>query len=226
MSLKLKVLGLGLFAMLAMGAMASIQASAETSGHFYNDNAPNLTLITGTEGGEHRVKFRSDGGTPIECDSAEYHAKTELTTTQVLTFAPTWSECHTEGGAAGSITVDVNGCELKFTSNSKASTHNPTTDATAGVKCPVGVAGVLVTHPNCTMRMPPQTINHAVTYTTIELNKKHAITLNSTASGITAHYEAGICIFLGTTHTATMNGSATVHARDAISGAAVGITAT
>lgn len=226
MSLKLKALGLGLLAMLAMGAMAAIQASAETSGHFYNHNGGNPTFITGTEGPEknHRIKFRSDGGTPIECDEAIYHAETSATTTQELTVTPTWKLCHTEGGAAGTVVVDHNGCHLVFTSNSKATGHNPTTDATVHVVCPAGKA-IEVTHPNCTMRMPPQTTNHAVTYTPDVVNGQPAITLNATAENITAHYHAGICIFLGTTHKGTMIGSATVHARD-IDSNPVGITAT
>ncbi len=223
MSTKLKVLSLGLLSTLVMSAVVAISASANVSGHF-TQGVSNST-ITGREGGEHRIKFSVDGGTPIECDSAHYDGTPEPEiTTQRLLVTPTYTQCHTEGGAPGSVVVDHRGCEFEFYSNSGASTHSPTAHATTGLVCPEGINGLLVTHPNCTMRMPPQTLSD-ITYTTITLNGKHAITLNSTVGGITAHYEAGICIFLGTSHTGTMNGSATVEAFNGINNP-VDITAT
>jgi hypothetical protein len=223
MSLKLKVLGMGVLTTLALSAIAVVNASAERTGHFTHDAVGNAK-VTGTENGTHIIKFHSDHGTPIECTTAEYHAEISNTTDEIQ-VTPTWSNCHTENSTTN-IPVHVNGCKLKFTSNTKASVDPPETHATAGLVCPEGVAGIVVTHPNCTMRMPPQTVNHAVTYSTINLNEKHAITLNVTANtSVTAHYEGGICVFLGTTHQGSMTGSATVHARNQ-AGEPVNLTAT
>ena len=223
MSIKLKALGLGLLAVLAMSALAVTNASAIRSGHFSQDSGGTAT-ITGTQTSTHKVKFHTDHGTPIECTSAHYHGKATTATTQEILVTPTYSDCHTEGSATN-IPVHTNECHFKFTSNSNASTHSPTEDATTGLVCPPGVSGVIVTHPNCTMRMPPQTVK-GVTYTTITVNNKHAITLNVTVNtAITAHYEGGICIFLGTTHQGSMTGSAIVEGFDS-KGNPINLTAT
>jgi hypothetical protein len=216
MSIKLKALGLGVLAAMAMSAVGVLNASATVSGHFTHDAAGGAATITGKESGTHRLKFASDGGTPIECDVAHYSGSVATATTTTIEVTPAYSKCHTEGGEPGSVVVDVNSC--KFVFHSRTTGH-----ATTGVKCATGVQ-IVVTHPNCTMRMPSQALT-GVTYGTITENGKHAITLNSTVSGITAHYEAGICIFLGTTHSATMTGSATVEGL-APGGGAVNITAT
>ncbi|HYP56553.1 MAG TPA: hypothetical protein VEQ41_09690 [Solirubrobacterales bacterium] len=225
MSMKLKVLGLGLIAAMAMGSFAVLNASASVSGHFTHDAAGGHAIIKGLEGPgtAHRVKF-STGGTPIECDEARYEGTVSSSTVTTLDVLPIYSKCHTEGAAAGSVVVDVRGCTFRFHSNSGAAPHTPATHATTGLVCPAGVDGILVTHPNCTMRMPPQALS-GVTYTTTVENNKHAITLNATVGGITAHYESGICIFLGTKQTGTMNGSATVWAENT-AGERVNITAT
>jgi hypothetical protein len=74
------------------------------------------------------------------------------------------------------------------------------------------------------MRMPPQT-RSGVTYTPITgANKKASITMNVTVHDVTAHYEGGICIFLGTTQVGSMTGSVTVEGFKGAEG--IGITAT
>lgn len=226
MSLKLKVLGLGLLAALAVSAIAVVNASASITGHFEQEIT--RAHLKGEESGtNHRIKFSVDGGTPIECTIATYTGTpVDPLTFEELTVTPHYTECKTEGASEHNVTVHVDGCEFEFYSNKNASTHTPTSYATTGLWCPKDVPGIRVTHPNCTMRMPPQTITtRGVRYTTTEENKKHAITLTADAAGITAHYEAGICIFLGTTHSAVMVGSATVWAVNA-NNEPVGITAT
>lgn len=212
MSMKLKVLGLGLLAVLATSAFAVVNAPAKTSGHFTHDVPGGTGFITGTEGGTHRLKFDT-GGTPIECDVAVYHGTAPATATTV-DVTPTWEKCHTEGAAAGTVIVHHNECQIRFHSNTAASTSPPTEHATTGLVCPAGKA-VVVTHENCTMTMPPQALK-GVTYTTLFENGRHTITLDSTVEGITTHYHGGICIFLGTTHVGRMQGSVTVEALNSI----------
>lgn len=216
MSLKLKILGLGVLAVMATSAFTVMNASATVTGHFAQEI--NTATITGEEtlGTEHRLKFSADGGTRIECTIAHYEAtpKHGLTFDEI-TFKMHYTLCKTEGEHEHTVKVDPRGCEYEFYSRSAASGSTPTAHATVGLWCPPEINGVLVTHPNCTMRMPPQTItNEGATYTPIEVNGAHAITADITATGITAHYEGGICIFLGTKHTAVMEGSVTVSAKD------------
>lgn len=211
MGTKIKALGLGVLATLAIGAMASIDASATVTGHFTHDAVGGHAILTGTEGpANHRVKFSIDNGTHFECDATHYHGTVSTATFTTFQLTPTYSGCHTEGGVPGSITIDANNCHLKFYSNTGASTPTPTEHATFDYLCPAGT-GVVITHPNCTIKMPTQPLK-GITYTTVTENSKHALTVDMTVQGKTVHYESGICVFLGTTHTGATTGSFTLKA--------------
>jgi hypothetical protein len=213
MSMKIRALGLGVLAVLAIGTTTSINASASVTGHFTHTASDGHATLTGTEGpgNVHRVRFSVDNGTHIECNVAHYHGTVTVATVTTIDLTPTYSGCHTEGEAPGSITIDTNNCHLRFHSNSNASTHNPSEHATLGYVCPAGVAGISITHPNCTIRMPTQPLK-GVVYTTTEENSRHTLTVTMTVQGKTAHYESGICIFLGTTHSGATTGSFTLEA--------------
>lgn len=206
MDLKLKVLGLSVLVMLAVAAIAASNASGTISGHFTQDVA--LSKITGEEipGTPHRVLFSVDGGTPIQCTQAHYNNTPEPSLTfQRILMTVSYKGCYTFGTAQHDLTVHIEGCEYEFYSNSAASTHSPTGTATMGFVC--GREYVhRYTHPNCTMQVPPQTWN-GVTYTTTVIGGKHALTVNFKTESITVHYEAGICVFLGTTHTGKLEGA-------------------
>ena len=223
MSTKIKTLGIGVAAMLAVGAVASISASAKVTGHFAHDGNGGHAILTGTEGGTHRVKFSFDNGTHFECEVVHYHGTAAASTVTAIDLTPTYTGCHTEGGAPGSVVIDANNCHLRLYSNTNASSHAPSEHATMDYLCPVG-ASVVITHPNCTIRLPTQPLK-GVTYTTIVEDAKHALTVNMTVSGKTAHYESGICIFLGTTHAGATTGSFTLGAFDT-AGQRVNLTAT
>jgi len=221
MSMKLKALGLGLLAAMAMSAVAVMNAGAETGGHFTSDASH--TVVSGKEDAKtgHTIKFASDGGTPIECTTAEYSGTISGTSATSISITPTYKECRTETEPVGehNVNIDMNGCSYTFTVS-----NTPSGDNTVHFVCPKEVAGALITHPNCTMRMPPQTPSGGVAYKSVTVNNKSAITADVTAFGITAHYEAGICIFLGTKHTATMTGAVTLTGSSG--GSAVNIGAT
>ncbi|HYP54880.1 MAG TPA: hypothetical protein VEQ41_01075 [Solirubrobacterales bacterium] len=218
MNRKLKILGVGLLAVIATSALAAASSSAETGGHFVSDGVH--TTISSTDDLVHLVRFSTDQGTPIECTTESYSGTTEgLTVTQV-TIAPQYKECLTQGQASHTATVDIGGCTYRLTIANLSQFDN-----TVHLHCPTGVAGAVITHPNCTMRIPPQTPSGGVVYTGITEFGKHAFTVDVTARNITTHYEGGICIFLGTTHTSTLNGSVIVSGR-AANGTQVNITAT
>jgi hypothetical protein len=210
MSLKLKILGMGLLAVMATSAFAAMNASATVGGHFINDAPNGHAIITGTEvaGTLHIVRLQKEGGSAEEttqCHSSSYTGTVNAATVQSVTITPNWSSCTTGGSGGTSFEVHENGCSLTFTSGKTGQTHH-----TVDVVCPVGKS-IEMTHPNCTTIFPAQTVR-GVTYPTTVENNKHALTMNVTVGSITSHYETGICIFLGTTHKWEMKGSVTVKA--------------
>jgi hypothetical protein len=220
MSLKLKAVGLGLLAMMVTGAFAVMNATAETGGHFVSEKAH--TVLKGSEAApNHQIKFAVDGGTPIECTQVTYSGTTEATTVTAVTIKPHYTHCKTEGGTSTpeeEVEVTMNGCDYVFTIGKKAASHN-----TVDVVC--GAQAIEIHHPNCTITVPGQTVTGMTYGTDTTPGGKHAITATATISNIVAQYHGGICIFLGTTHSATMTGSATLSGTTA-TGEEVGITAT
>jgi hypothetical protein len=228
MSIKLKVLGLGVLAMLAVGAFTAINATAETGGHFVADSPTGNVSVTGREDATDFTELTVPGLTGIVCTTATYEGTAANTSTE-LTITPHYSNCHTTGSAAV-VTVHVNGCDYRFTIGKKS-----TADNTVDLVCPAGKE-IEVTHEGCTIKIPPKNNILGVAYETIITGGKHAITLKATASGFTTNFEAGFCVLLGTSHTSTLSGSAIVEGwedlgNDAthlhgIEGARVNITAT
>lgn len=233
MSLKLKILGLGLLAVMATGAFAAMNASALTTGHFTHDAGTNHATIKGEEifHSAHSLSFRRTQptntftGEPIVCTNATYHGVAPSKNLTTLEVTPTYSGCATTNSASwGSVIVHHNGCTYTFHSNSNASTHKPTEHATVTVDCPDGQA-IEITHPECTITIPAQNLKGA-TYTTItDPNGKHALTVNITITHIKGYFHGGLCIFLGTEKEFDMNGAVTVRGFDT-PGNQVNITAT
>lgn len=225
MSIKLKILGLGLFAVLATTAFA-VNAGAKVGGHFVHEGPEDHVTITGVEATDqpHSLEFIEVGaaaGQEIVCHVATYHGTVTAKTTDTVTITPSWSNCTTGTKTNGtSFEVHENGCDFTFASGVTGESHH-----TVELTCPGAKKYVEITHPNCGIRITaPQTFK-AITYTTIIVNDKHALTMNVTAKEITSHYETGICIFLGTTHKSEMKGSVTVVAEDTLNNP-VGITET
>jgi len=232
MSIKLKILGLGVLAVMATSAFAAVNASAISSGHFTAEPVgEDHVIVKGTESnvsGTHNLSFyetnangETTGGAPIKCTHVEYHGTLSgaaATTTTAIQVRPNYKECSTNAVAPHNVTVDVPaGCGtgvFEFTPRSAG-------HATVHVKC-----AITITHPNCTIVVPVQTpTGGGVTYTTTTESNKHAITLNSTVTGIHGQFEGGICVFLGTNHVFEMIGSVTVWGENTLGGR-VGVTHT
>jgi hypothetical protein len=207
---QLKILTLALMAALAISGIAVLNASAVVKGHFESD--VDHTLLVGTEGHNtstkevHTTEFHIDEGEGIVCKNASYSGTTTTKTTTEVTVTPSYSNCQTTNGTA--VEVTMNGCDYTFFS------HGTNAHGTVSVMCGAGKA-IEIHHPNCTITVPGQTPNgvhmtQGATYTTAVVNGKHALTVDVTLKAITAEYHGGICIFLGTNHTAEMTGAVTL----------------
>jgi len=206
MSLKLKALGLGLLAAMAMAAFAVVNATAETGGHFTSDSLNKKTVITGTENPTvtHYTEFTIAGFKPIGCHKTSYDGTIEGNTVEHVRVTPTYEECLTTEGTTGEVTVHANECGFTFKVGKKSTAHN-----TVSIVCKGTKKYFEITHPNCTIRVPEQNLT-GVSYTTDLQGGKHAITLDATVKNITTHFEGGICIFTGTTKVSEYTGSVTV----------------
>jgi hypothetical protein len=216
MSLKLKALGLGILATLAMSAVAVMNASATSTGNFHSDAASGNTNIVGSEViGTHQTELSAHGlSGGLVCDEATYSGTVTGPTTKHITIIPHYTKCHTTDEPAGSTTVHMNGCSFTFTPGHQGTVH---------IDCPVGKT-IIITHPNCSIHITPQTIGTAakgVLYTAdTDANGKKIITLDANTVQVATKYEAGICVFTGTNHTGTMHGSATVRGFNHVAGGA------
>jgi hypothetical protein len=221
MSPKLKALGLGLLAGMSVSAIAVINASANGEGHFVTTGNTHTHIIA-TEGTSHRSHFVSHGlEGELGCDESLITTTTTAETSADLSGTATYNKCYTtNGGTPGEVTVTTNGCTYTFTV-AKGTTNS--TEQTKHLICPAGKA-IEVHHPNCTITIVPQTINTGITYTTVLENNIHAITAHLSIQ-IATQYQGGLCVFLGTTHTATFKGTLTVRAFNT-AGNQVPITAT
>ena len=221
MSAKLKAFGFGLLAALAVNAITVMNAPAGTGGHFYASSGGaqfNHPIIKITEEGEHKQHLISHGlAGEIGCLESNY--ETTLTTGKAGTIEvfPSFAGCSTTGSSA--VTVTMNGCAyvLKVAAGTTESTSQ-----TMDLKCP-GTNKVEIHHPNCTIKIPPQSNIGGLRYTT-EIFPRHRIVKHLFAV-VATQFEGGICIFTGTNHTGTIEGSVTVEAF-ATTGEQVDLTAT
>jgi hypothetical protein len=206
MSLKLKVLGLGLLAVMATGAFAVMNAGAVTGGHFVHHASTNHADIIGTENTTDKLHFVSADGSQIGCDEEKYTGTVTAKTFTEVKIVPDWEKCYTTPHNGNTFGIHENGCYLTFTSGKTGQTHH-----TAHFICPT--KPLEITHENCTIRVPTQT-TQGVTYTAIKLPNAptvDGVTVKVTAK-VTSHYESGICIFLGTVQQAEMAGGVIVEA--------------
>jgi len=216
MSLKLKALGFAVLAAMSVAALVAVSASATVSGHFVSE-APDAHTIVNQKSAlpsKHGFVIRIDEGTPIACEEfSAFGTATGFTLTEVEGTTEA-KNCRTEGTETA-MGLDTNGCKGKAWSNGSGA-------LTGAMVCPSG--SMVVTHPNCSITVPPQTNVTGLTPTTITTFEKHAITLDVNIK-YTVHYEGGICIFLGTKHTASITGSTIIWGQST-NGQPVSITST
>jgi len=209
MNLKLRALGLALLAAVATGALTVANAPANTGGHFTSDVSHTIVSQTAQLNSPHTFRITLPGlsGVIFCKQSVAFGTATGTTMTEVEGETDL-KECYTEGSEVF-WGVHMNGCKGRGT---VASGNPETTEQTNDLVCPTGQA-IVVTHPNCTITVPPQTHASAFTYTRIKVSEKYAITMDVTMEyGV--QYHSGICIFLGTNHKAVVEGSTVIRGTD------------
>jgi len=226
MSLKLKVMGLGILAALSVSAVSVMNASATTGGHFTSDVSH--TLLSGSDVAGSPTVFTSFGRT-ISCPTTSYTGTTNATTVTEITITPTYgTPCNHSLGEAH---VNMNNCDYLFTIGKKAVGDN-----TVHLDCP-GASGPTITVTafltECVIEVSPdQTPSGGVAFETATSGSpaKHHITANSTVSGVHAVVtkDSGLCpLNLGETEAnGTLVGKATVKGFETNGTTQVGITAT
>jgi hypothetical protein len=219
LSLKLKTLGLGILAITATAGLLGANAAATGGGHFVFDTAH--TTVEGTQAlFSEEFEFTNhglEGG--VICTGGYFEETNTSSTESELLMPPQYEFCHTTGSTTN-IPIHENGCVYRLT---VAAGTTDQKEQTFHLTCQTGKA-IVITHPNCTISIPPQSVKTGTTYTRKEKFLRHLITVDTHAE-MTMHYEAGICIFLGTNHTGTLNGSTEIAAYNT-NGELVGITAT
>jgi hypothetical protein len=213
---KLKALGLGLVATTVIGAFAAVSASAFTPLNSHFTSSVHHITVRGSETavapsthGIHiqRTVNGAPNGEPIGCKHVAYHGTLSgaaATTTQSISLRPEYKECSTGTIAPYNVTIHVPavcGTEVfQLTSGNPGTVH---------LKCEL-----TITHPNCTVRIPPQTLTGA-TYTQVAPNGVHELTPHILLNNVTGHFEAGFCSFLGTAQTYHFKGSLTLWGENA-----------
>jgi hypothetical protein len=224
MSLKIKALGLGLIAALALSAVAVLSASAETGGHYLTEEEHAILKVS--EGEEEGVKHKQElvfppiG--PIHCPKVSYGATTTQFTVTEITITPTYEEC-TVTKTNEPVDITMNGCAYLFTVRKvrPQERHN-----TVDIECPTGKKIVIHVTNVCTIEVGPQTLKQGAVYRTRGSGKTHELTVENTGRVFYTR-ESGLCALLGTTpeEEGEMAGSFTLKAFNTV-GEQIGLTAT
>jgi hypothetical protein len=199
MNRKFKALGLALFAVLAMSAVAASSASAG-----FKAGADHVVLTTSASAMQ---KFApTAGGTDVECttlktDKGTINSATTKTTT--VTVEPTYSNCETFLGAATSVAT--NGCHYLF--------HSPenSTTGTTDVVCPEGKTIVISVGSICRYTIGSQNNLGVVHFTNVGSGQTEEVEVEPTVAGITSTRTTNdfFCPAGGSTGTYTGNSTIT-----------------
>jgi len=200
MTRNLKVLGLALVAVFAMGAVVASSASA-TSFHF--NSAADHTIINGSQIGLH--KFATTAG-EVTCEEANFSATTTTKTETDVTITPVYSKCHINFfGSKVSATVAMNGCQYTLTSHQTVA--GVTTPATIHLVNCTKAAEVVAA--GCTIKVNTGQTLGGQTIT----NGVGDIVLTTNTSGIT-YSHSGFTCGTGSGTTGTYKGETTVKGSD------------
>jgi hypothetical protein len=138
MTRNLKAFGLALVATMALGAIAAQGASAVVEHSFRSSSVSGNTVLTGANesygtGSSKDVATLTGGSLSIECD-ATYEGRNDGSPRDTVTVHPTYSSCTSSLGAT---TVETNGCNYIFDTDTTQSVGHSTSSehATVSLEC-------------------------------------------------------------------------------------------
>jgi hypothetical protein len=201
MTRNFKAFGLALVAMVAFGAFAAQGASAVVE-HSFRSGAANTVLTGQNESyttGSSKDKFTATGGLVVECD-ATFEGTNTGTTADTVTVHPKYHNC-TSG--FGNATVDTDGCNYVFDSDTTQASGHSTSSEHAAVNLECESSHVIkVTATGCTLQFSAShssvAVNqslHGVRYSEVTHSSKKSMTVTATVR--TVHYTALAGSFCG-----------------------------
>jgi hypothetical protein len=210
MGIKLKALGLGLLAAFVVGGTSVVSAPADSGGVMHSD--VEWTHLKGAQEGSWEANVLHDFSweETYTCEVAKFTASISGKTATEVTVAPELEGCEDQNWWP--LNLNMNGCTfvVTFTDQSAAKHH------TAHMECPAGKEAVNTLDPpivgECLTSFPPQTpTTGGVTYKTIEVSGKHAITAEVAVEGITStRTDVGFGCSEGSGHDNEMDLTATI----------------
>lgn len=186
----LKVLGLALVAMLALGATSASAAE------FHSESAS--TTVTGSQSTTNT--FTTDSGT-VHCSTATFTGSQSGTTATAVKVTPTYTGCKSTGFIEANVTVDTNGCHYNITADGQVHLE----------ECEAGKSGIVVTAPFCTITVTSgQTLN-SVSFANTGSGTTQEVTVTANVNNIAYHESGGLCKNSGSSTTGgTYGGSVKV----------------
>ncbi len=187
MTRTLKALGLSLFAVLAMGAIAVASASAH---EFHAENAPAIVEGDQIAGQPNIFEIgENEGGAKVECAGAHFAGTAANNPTPSITVHPTYTECKFGGNNAE---VKTEGCNYVLHGATSAEGHGA-----VDVECE-GTSKIKVIVPSlCTLEIGAQTPAKGVHYENGGAGSSRDVSVTATATGIHYAKKGLFCAFVG-----------------------------
>ena len=228
----LKILGLGLVAVLAMNALVASAASANKAYWFNSDtNNADWTKLSGAQGPMPDTWIFHIGiGT---CTTVTYSGSTSATTTSTITLAPTYAGC-TLKPLPGTATIHMNGCVYDIEADGQTTngdgTVNGNFDTNTSIVCPTTTTPSHVTHDititvilagvsKCTIHIEEQSLGTGLVWTN-QTNGSGVKDLRADISFSNVKYTQttgtgeGKCSTTTTTENGTWSGEATIEGKN------------
>lgn len=201
MARNLKVLGLSLLAVFAMGAVGASAASANPQFHLEMED----TTLTGAQITANVLT--TDLG-EMKCETVKYDGTQGPFTSTTLTLTPTFEKCKI-GGV--NTTVTMNGCGYLF----HLGANEENFEATMDIECPAGEKLVVHT-PECSITINPQAGLAKTTFTNEGAAATRAIVADLNVAQIDYVEHGAACVNeTVTTGNGTLAGQATITGENA-----------
>jgi hypothetical protein len=189
MTRNLKAFGLALVAAMALGAIGAQTASAVVE-HSFRSPVENTVLTGSFDPSTGNHVFTATSGLIVECSAGTFSGTNVGKVLDRVTVHPKYSGCTS---SLGNVTVDTDGCNYTFYSNTtEDAAHSPGTEhAAVGLECESSHA-IEITAPGCNLAFsaahsgtPVNQSLHGVRYTQLSSHSgKHAITVYATVKTI------------------------------------------